>query len=47
MWVIYRIEQDGSETIIGTANDVGEAALVIDNDKDNIDYDAGYHWKKE
>lgn len=46
-YTIYRIEPDGSETIIGTAYDAGEASLMIDADRDNIDWDAGYHWVHE
>lgn len=43
-YTLYRIEQDGSETIIGTAYNISEASIMIDNDRDCIDYEAGYHW---
>ena len=46
-YTLYRIELDGSETVIGTAYDAAEASLMIDNDKDAIDFDAGYHWVRE
>lgn len=46
-YTLYRIEKDGSETIIGTARDAGEASLLIDADKDSIDWEAGYHWVHE
>ena len=46
-FMIYRIEKDKSETIIGCAYNPTEAALMIDADKDSIDWDAGYHWVHE
>ena len=46
-YTLYRIEKDGSETIIGTARDAGEASRLIDADKDSIDWEAGYHWVHE
>lgn len=46
-FTLYRIERDGSETIIGIARDSGEASLLIDADKDSIDWEAGYHWVHE
>ena len=46
-YMIYRIEHDGSETIIGCAEDAVEATLIIEADKEQIDWDAGYHWVKE
>lgn len=46
-YTLYRIERDGSETIIGTAYNISEASIMIDNDRDCIDYEAGYHWVNE
>ena len=44
MYSIYRIERDGSETLIGFVNDLKtEWQLLIDADRDNIDFEAGYH----
>lgn len=45
--MIYRIERDGTETIIGCAEDAVEAALIIEADKEIIDWEAGYHWVRE
>ena len=46
-YTIYRRERDGTETIIGCTSDAMEAAIMIDADKDNIDYDATYRWHHE
>ena len=46
-WMVYRIELDGTETVIGCAYNESEAALMIDADRDGIDFDAGYHWVHE
>ena len=46
-YMIYRVEKDGSESIIGCAVDAVEAALVIEADRENIDWEAGYHWVHE
>lgn len=46
-YTVYRIERDGGETVIGVAMDYAEAVMIMDADKDNIDFDAGYHWQKE
>lgn len=42
---VYRIEPDGSETVIGYAPDLTEAIIIIEEDREKIDYDIGYHWK--
>ena len=46
-YTVYRIELDGSETVIGCADNWPEAVQMIDADKDNVDFDAGYHWHRE
>lgn len=46
-YMIYRIERDNTETIIGCAADAVEAALIIEADKEQIDWEAGYHWVSE
>ena len=46
-YMIYRVEKDGTESIIGCAVDAVEAALVIDADRETIDWEAGYHWGHE
>ena len=46
-YMIYRIEKDQTETIIGCAEDAVEATLIIEADKESIDWEAGYHWVKE
>lgn len=46
-FTVYRIELDKRETIIGYAKDWSEAVLIIDADKENIDFDAGYHWSNK
>lgn len=46
-YMIYRIEQDQTETIIGCAEDAVEAALIIEADTEVIDWEAGYHLVRE
>ena len=46
-YTVYRIELDGSETVIGCADNWPEAVQMIDADKDVVDFDAGYHWHNE
>ena len=46
-YTIYRKELDGTETVIGCTNDPLEAAVMIDSDKDNIDFDTTYRWHHE
>ena len=44
MYSIYRIERDGSETLIGFANYLHtDGQLLVNADRDNIDFEAGYH----
>lgn len=43
-YTVYRVELDGSETVIGCTDNWAEAVQIIDADKDVIDYNAGYHW---
>jgi len=42
MLTIYRIEPDGTETIVAYVDDQCEIGDVIYADRDNIDYEAGY-----
>ena len=46
-YTVYRIEKDQSETVIGYANHWTQAMVIINADRDNIDFEAGYHWKHE
>ena len=46
-YTVYRIEKDLSETVIGYAKNTAEAILIIDADRDNVDFEAGYHWHNE
>lgn len=46
-FTVYRLELDGRETIIGYAKDSAEAVMIMDADKENIDFDAGYHWSNK
>ena len=43
MHTIYRIERDGTETVVAFVDDPIEIGIVIDEDRDKIDYEAGYH----
>lgn len=43
-YTVYRVELDGSETVIGCTDNWAEAVQMIDADKDVIDFNAGYHW---
>lgn len=42
---VYRIEPDGSETEIAFIDSAQEFGIVIDEDRDKIDYDAGYRYE--
>ena len=42
---IYRIEKDGTETVIGCADNTADASMIVDADKENVDWEAGYHWE--
>jgi len=44
---IYRIEKDGTETVIGCADNTADASMIVDADKENVDWEAGYHWKND
>ena len=46
-FTVYRMELDGRETIIGYAKDSAEAVMIMDADKENIDFDTGYHWSNK
>ena len=46
-YTVYRLELDGSETVIGYAKDRAEAVMIMDADKENVDFDAGYRWHSE
>ncbi len=41
-WVLYRIEPDGSETVVACLDDLAEAGPAILEDRGKIDYEAGY-----
>ena len=43
MLTIYRIEPDGTETIVAYVDDQCEIGEAIMADRDCIDYEAGYH----
>lgn len=43
---LYRRELDGTETIIGYAADGTEASILMDADREAVDFDAGYRWDK-
>lgn len=39
---IYRREPDGTRQLIGWAEDLAEAGLMIEEDRKDIDYEIGY-----
>lgn len=41
---VYRIEPDGSETEIAFIDSPQEFGIVIDEDRQKIDYEAGYYY---
>lgn len=43
MYTIYRIEPDGTETVVACVDDQMEIGIVFEEDRDKIDYEAGYH----
>lgn len=43
MPTIYRIEPDGTETVVACVDDPMEIGIAIMEDRDKIDYEAGYH----
>lgn len=42
---VYRIEPDRTEMVIGYACCTTEAISMIEEDRNKIDYDIGYHWQ--
>ena len=42
-YTIYRVERDGTETVVACVDDLLEAGIVIEEDRGNIDFEAGYH----
>ena len=42
---IYRMEPDGTETLIGFCGSWAEARILIDEDEKKVDYLYGYRWK--
>jgi hypothetical protein len=43
---LFRRELNGTETVIGYAADGTEASMLMDADRENIDWDAGYRWDR-
>lgn len=43
MYTVYRIERDGTETVIACIDNIEELNLVMAADRDQVDFDAGYH----
>lgn len=41
-YTIFRIERDGDKTVIAYIDDLDELGTVITEDRDKIDYEAGY-----
>ena len=41
---VYRIEPDGSETEIAFIDSPQEFGIVIDEDRQKIDYEVGYYY---
>ena len=46
-YTVYRLEKNGSETVIGCADDPIQAAILIDEDRRKIDWEASYRWHYE
>ena len=42
MYTIYRIEPDGTETVVACLDNPMEIGIAIDEDMDKIDYNARY-----
>jgi len=40
---VSRMELDGTETLVGFANDVPDVQMVMDSDRSVIDFEACYH----
>ncbi len=41
-WTIYRIDPDGSRTVVGCTDDQAEIGCIIDEDRHGIDWEAEY-----
>ena len=41
-WTIYRIDPDGSRTVIGCTDDQAEIGCIIDEDRQGIDWEPEY-----
>jgi hypothetical protein len=41
-WTVERKELDGTMVIVGVADDPQEIGIIIDEDRDKIDYEALY-----
>ena len=42
-YTVYRIELDGSETLVAYMDSFGEYEAIKAADRDKIDFEAGYH----
>ena len=40
-WTVYRVDNDG-RTVIGCTDDIREIGVIILEDRDQIDWEAGY-----
>lgn len=43
-WVVTRLELDGTETVVGCADSERDFQIIMAADRDNIDYEAVYHF---
>ena len=41
-WIIFRIDPDGSRTVVGCTDDQAEVGCIIDEDRKGIDWEAEY-----
>lgn len=46
-WVIYRTDESGAESVVGCTDELNEIGVIIDEDRQKIDWEARYRVQKE
>lgn len=42
-YTVYRMEQNGGETVVACVDDLSEVGQIVCEDREKIDWEAGYH----
>ena len=42
-YTVYRMERNGTETVVACVDDLSEVGQIVCEDREKIDWEAGYH----